>query len=1098
MLLCILQTACSLPSPYCLAPYQSRAALAPLRAQPAPQPQPQFVDQAMKPIKLTRSIVLFGASISFALLPSRVVFGAEATPPGAAQQTGTITGRVQNIVTGNYLNQARISVKGSEAIVFTDEFGMYRLVNVRSGPNVLEVFYTDLDPQEIPIDVPPGGSVERNVGLTSKARYGENQDIVKLGSFIVSSDREADGKAVAINEQRFAPNIKNVLSTDSFGDILGNNVGEFLKFIPGLTAEYSQVEIVGISVRGLGTDKTTFTSDGAAVVSASVAGPTRSFDMNGLSLNNISRVEVTKVPTPATPADALAGSVNLVSKSAFERSRAQFNFGVNLVANSENLTFKKTPHSFDDHTTRKILPGFDFDYVQPLGKNFGITLTGFQSDKYNEQHLSTMTYNTGGTSTGASISRPYLRQHLLQDGPRSQRRTAFSFKADWRVTPNSVLSLGVQTNRHAVYIATQSWTTNAGTVGTPSIPGGVPLSYGDNFTVGATGRGAVTISGGGHSFRGATNVANLNYRFDDGRWRVESGVNTSTATRTRRNTGQFGGLSSTLLNPVRVSFLDNNADRPGRIEVFDNNNQQVDIYDIRNYRLNTASVSPYDNESVTKSANLNIKRRLNLFPFPFALQVGGSQRELSVDTRRESGTYTYNGPDGNPATPDTPEPFLMQVYRNVDSFYGFKNVPWTSGARAYSAYLVNPILFSQTPAQVVAQENYRLTNSEHIEEAVSSLYLQAEARLLNNRLNVLTGVRFERTSVEGEGSLFDPDAVWIRNADQRFARTPTGERIRKPEAGAVGSMEELRLIRQERGFRNQRAYDGYFPSLHLTYDIRENFQARLAYAKTYGRPNFSDIIPNATISERDLSEADFDNPEIVRGTVTIRNTALKPWSADNYDLSLEYYTQSGGIVSAGVFLKEIKDFFGSSVKIARLEDLEAVGLDSRFVNWNLSTKFNAGDARVAGAEIGFSQTLRMLGAWGRYFTVFANGTKLELSGPSQANFTSFIPKTANWGVSFNRKQISLAARWNHRGLEKRGAQPAFGPDAHQYEGARTQLDLNGSYQFSRRFSLNMSVSNALNVPQIRMVYGSQTPPYARQDRQSEFGVALAVGLKGSF
>ena len=1041
-------------------------------------------------------LALLGMWLLLSLAPARAA-SAGGNSPAASAQASSISGRVQNVVTGRYLNNARISIKGSDAITSTDEFGSYRLVNVPIGPVILEIFFTDLDPQQITITVPPGGAVEQNVELTSKARYGEKPDIVKLGNFVVTSDRETDGKSLAINEQRFAPNIKNVLASDSFGDILGGNVGEFLKFIPGLTAEYSQVEIVGISVRGLGADKTSFTADGGMVVSASPATATRTFDMNGLSLNNISRVEVTKVPTPATPADSMGGSVNLVTKSAFERSRAEFNYGVNLVANSENLTFKKTPNSFDDHTTRKIRPGFDFDYTQPLGKNFGITVTGFQSDKFNEQHLSTMTRNPAGTTTGASISKPYLQQYLLQDGPRSQRRTAFSFKADWRVTPNSVLSLGLQTNRVITYGTTMNWTINAGTTGTPTLAGGVPLSFGDDFTVGATGRGAITMDGGGHPLDGGTDVANLNYRFDDGRWKVETGINGSVGTRNRKNRGQFG-LSATLNRPVRVSFFEATPDRPGSIRVFDNNNREVDLYDINNYQLNTGSVTPNDNKSITRSANLNVKRRLNVFPFPFAIQAGVFQSTMGIDTRRENLAYSYNGPDGNPATPDSPEPFRALVYRNVDSFYGFKNIPWMAGVRAWDANQADPRLFTQTAAQVVATESFRITNSEYIKESVSALHAQAEARLMQNRLNILGGVRFEKTTDEGEGSLFDGDAVWERNANGSFARTAAAARIRKPAAGAVGSLEELRLTRQERAFKNKRTYDGYFPSVHFTYEIRENLQARLAYAKTYGRPNFSDIIPNATFSERDLSDADLNNPDVVKGTVTIRNTALKPWSADNYDLSLEYYTQNGGMLSGGVFLKEIKDFFGSAVKVATLGDLEAVGLDPRYIGWNLSTKFNAGNARVSGVELNVRQSLRSLGPWGNYFTVFMNGTKLELAGPSESNFSSFIPKSASWGVSFNRKQISLAAKWNYRGLNRQGAQPARGPDAYTYEAARTYLDLNAAYQINGKYSLNASVSNAFNVPQIRLVYGSQTPAYARQDRTSEFGIGLALGIKGRF
>ena len=1036
------------------------------------------------------------AALSFAVMPTNRA--AEGTAADAVSSNGAVTGRVKNVATGNYLHNARISIKGTDIIVYTDEFGIYRLVNLPTGRTTLEVFYTDLDPQVIELAVPAGGGVEQNVELTSKARYGETRNIVQLDHFKVTSDRETDGKATAINEQRFAPNIKNVLSADSFGDVLGGNVGEFLKFIPGLATEYSDVEIVGISVRGLGQDKTAFTSDGGAVVSAAGGAATRTFNMNVLSMNNISRVEVTKVPTPATPADSLGGSVNMISKSAFERSRAQVNFSLNLVANSEALTFQPTPHSNGDHNTRKIIPGWDFDYTQPLGKNFGITVTGFQSEKFNEQHLTTMTYNTAGTSTGASISSPFLQQHTIQDGPRSQRRTAFSFKADWRVTPNSVLSFGAQTNRYVIYIGTQSWATSAGTVGTPSVTGGVPISYGSNFTVGATGRGAVTLSSSGQTFLGDTNVGNLNYRFDDGRWRIETGLNASTSTRSRPNNGHFSGLTSVLINPVRVSLLDTTPDRPGSIRAFDNNNQAVDLYDIRNYRLNTATTAPYNTAANSRAGNFNLKRRLNALAFPFALQAGSSQSQITVDTRIGGGTYNYNGPDGDPNTADGPEPYLMQVYKNQYSGYGFRNIPWTSVNRAFVAQQANPKLFIQTLAQQVAEENARLTNSEYIGETVLAHYLQAEARLLKNRLNVLTGVRFERTIDKGQGSLFDGDAVWVRNADGTFAHTPAGARIRKTEAGAVGSMEELRLTRRERSFKNERSYRGYYPSLHLTYNISENFQARLAYAKTYGRPNFTDIIPNATFSERDLTEADLNNPDIIKGTVTIRNTALKPWSADNYDLSLEYYTPSGGVVSGGLFVKEIKDFFGTSVKLAKPADLEAVGLDPRYVNWNLSTKFNAGSASVRGAEFNVSQSLRSLGSWANGFTVFANGTKLELEGQNQADFSSFIPKTANWGVSFSRKKVTVIVKWNYRGLNRLGAQPAFGPNAFQYYAARTQLDVNGAYQLNRRFSLNLSVSNALNVPQTLLIYGPQTPAYSRQQRASEYGVALALGLKGSF
>ena len=281
--------------------------------------------------------------------------------------------------------------------------------------------------------------------------------------------------------------------------------------------------------------------------------------------------------------------------------------------------------------------------------------------------------------------------------------------------------------------------------------------------------------------------------------------------------------------------------------------------------------------------------------------------------------------------------------------------------------------------------------------------------------------------------------------------------------------------------------------------MRENFLARAAYARTYGRPNFSDIIPRTVINERDLTQEQLEDPNVIKGTITVRNAGLRPWTADNYDLSLEYYSRSGGLFSAGVFLKEIRNFFGNAVRVATLADLDEIGIDDpRYVGWNLSTKFNAGDARVSGADFNIRHSLRPLGSWAAPFTVFANGTYLKLEGNQQAQFASFIPKSANGGISFSRKQITLVAKWNYRGLDKRAAQPAFGPDGYLYFAARTQLDLNAAYQLNQKFSVNVSVSNALNVPQTMLIYGSQTPAYARQSRESEYGIAMAVGLKGSF
>ncbi|MEY4087760.1 MAG: hypothetical protein RJB55_31, partial [Verrucomicrobiota bacterium] len=231
---------------------------------------------------------------------------------GAQPATGSISGRVQNIATSQYLVSARLSVKGTALTALTDNFGAYRLDGVPAGNVVVEVFYSGLDPQQAEVAVAAGQTAQRDFDLTNRALYGDRTGVVKLEAFVLSSSKLTEGEALATNEQRFAANIKNVIATDAYGDVIEGNVAEFMKSIPGITVDYSDVMPMSVSVRGLDPNMTNVTSDGASLANASRNATSRQFDFMQVSINNISRIEVTKVPTPANPASGISGSVNMV------------------------------------------------------------------------------------------------------------------------------------------------------------------------------------------------------------------------------------------------------------------------------------------------------------------------------------------------------------------------------------------------------------------------------------------------------------------------------------------------------------------------------------------------------------------------------------------------------------------------------------------------------------------------------------------------------------------------------------------------------------------------------------------------------------------
>jgi outer membrane cobalamin receptor len=158
--------------------------------------------------------------------------------------------------------------------------------------------------------------------------------VVKLDEFVVATSREMSGAALAINEQRFAANMKNVVATDEFGDIAEGNVAEFLKFMPGVNIDYAGGNAREVSINGVPGDYVPVTIDGfslASAVGGGSGGTNRSVGLDQVSINNLSRVEVSFSPTPESQGTALAGSVNMVPRSSFERARPLFTYSAYVM-----------------------------------------------------------------------------------------------------------------------------------------------------------------------------------------------------------------------------------------------------------------------------------------------------------------------------------------------------------------------------------------------------------------------------------------------------------------------------------------------------------------------------------------------------------------------------------------------------------------------------------------------------------------------------------------------------------------------------------------------------------------------------------------------
>lgn len=129
----------------------------------------------------------------------------------------------------------------------------------------------------------------------------------------------AKGQARALNQQKNNSNISNIISSDQVGRFPDQNIGDALKRVPGITMQNDQGEARNIIVRGLSPELNSVTLNGDRIPSAE--GDNRNVQMDLIPSDMISSIEVNKTLTPDMDADAIGGSVNLVTRAAPNKQR---------------------------------------------------------------------------------------------------------------------------------------------------------------------------------------------------------------------------------------------------------------------------------------------------------------------------------------------------------------------------------------------------------------------------------------------------------------------------------------------------------------------------------------------------------------------------------------------------------------------------------------------------------------------------------------------------------------------------------------------------------------------------------------------------------
>src|SRR5262245_37695877 len=143
-----------------------------------------------------------------------------------------VDGRALDIATGEPLVGARVLVNDGPLESSTDRDGTFRIVAVSSGSLTLKITYLGRVDWTRTLTVEPGAVV--HLGDIGVGAIEEN--------VVVEATLIRDASARALNQQKSAPNITNVVSADQIGSFPDRNAAETTQRVVGVSITKDQGE----------------------------------------------------------------------------------------------------------------------------------------------------------------------------------------------------------------------------------------------------------------------------------------------------------------------------------------------------------------------------------------------------------------------------------------------------------------------------------------------------------------------------------------------------------------------------------------------------------------------------------------------------------------------------------------------------------------------------------------------------------------------------------------------------------------------------------------------------------------------------------------
>ncbi len=969
----------------------------------------------MKPFRLidltTRSsLKLVACVVAFACLGAGTAF---------AQSDGTVRGRVLNETTGEYLQGALVQVLGTSLSASTDQRGSYRISGLPEGQQRLRVSYLGLGSQTQTTEI-SGFSIQT-------VDFNLQEDVVELEG--VRVEAMLTGQSAAINQQRVASGLVTVISEEEFGQMNDGNIGLALQKMPGLSVDtdgFSEVPRY-VNIRGVDTQYVNVQLDGNRMPSSGNGSPGRIGDggaygdtANGMALDDvpgdaITNVEIWKNPLPEHDGDSLGGIVNLETRSAFQRNGRFISYKVG--GSVSNLRDEYSPTlgiTYSDiigeegrfgisaalsyHEINEGFDNIDYDWI-PMFHRIDF---GSNQDEVNSHLAPGLT----AAEEGANQDVIFFHEDTEYNNYNIERkRIGLSLNFDYKLSENTELFLKTTYHqedrqsddiRHHLIMDNDHESSEDPYDQFVSLVGAGDSAYnpGNYFTFRETFEGDIDALINDPSSWAAAG-------FDPGSL-VRLG---SSPTRISTIVDMSDTFAVTSWNPDGTAR--------GRVG-YEAEWQDIDI-EFMNIHFGGKTELPFgtldynaflaETEKTLLESDTEFRR--NNFQFSYDRSRDPFQPIFTNLTDADR----FSAPDQADADRFFLGFFELNDRTNTEEYLGFETnlvIPfadsfgfsgeWKMGLKiqmeersldwdelqfsARSAFPYAEFLRDNPYDPIEGDENYRIaftpdvlkmranaTNSEYFSLRSGGLedsfeldhtatrdtyaaYFQGKWE--GEKWEFIGGFRVEK--VEFDVTQFvDPQESYV--SGQQSASTSA---VFNNEAGIQYRDSEgtIRTIDTESRTNNS---SEFLPSFHLKYFFDENLTGRVSLGRTYGRPNFSDLVGITRIDEND------DPVSVSRG-----NSFLPNLRSDNFDLSLEYYTKNGGLISAGLFYKDIENFSFSSIETGTAADF---GLDPELGDNVEVVTAQAGPGAINwGLELAWYQNLGAISDGLSDFTLNANAT----------------------------------------------------------------------------------------------------------------------------